>query len=61
MTTPPKLTDRHALGLRRARAARAPVTFLHEEAAAQISERLIEVNKTFTRVAFVGPFAEVWR
>ncbi|MEM7616243.1 MAG: methyltransferase domain-containing protein, partial [Pseudomonadota bacterium] len=46
---------------RRARAARAPVTFLHEEAAAQISERLIEVNKTFTRVAFVGPFAEVWR
>ena len=58
---PPDLIDRNALARFRARAARAPVDFLHIEAAEQVSERLIEVNRTFTDAAIVGPRAKVWQ
>lgn len=49
------LTDRRALNRFRARAARRqpPADFLHIEAAAEIKERLAEVNRSFTRPAIV--------
>lgn len=55
------LFDRAALMQRRARAARAPVDFLQAEAADQVSERLLEVNRRFTAPAIVGPRADIWR
>ena len=61
MTTPPRLTDRTALTLRRARAARNPADFLHRAAAQEVSERLTEVNRRFTRPAILGPMAALWR
>ncbi len=61
MSAPPVLFDRAALALRRARAAKAPADFLHRVAADQISERLIEVNRTFTDAAIIGPMAVFWR
>jgi len=46
----------------RARAlGRTPALFLHEDAAAEIEERLNEVNRTFTSAAVVTGFAEPWR
>ncbi|SMX32481.1 methyltransferase domain-containing protein [Maliponia aquimaris] len=59
MTTPPRLTDRHALDLRRAR-ARPEALFLHETAADDAQDRLAMVNRTFTDVAVVTPFPQVW-
>ncbi|MCE8418909.1 methyltransferase domain-containing protein [Rhodovulum sulfidophilum] len=62
MTRPPDLTDRQALALHRARALKAgPALFLHEAAADEIKERLIEVNRTFTAPAVVTPFADAWQ
>jgi len=52
------LFDRHALDLHRTRAKGA--TFLHEAAAVELSERLQEVNRTFTNAVFIGPEAELW-
>ncbi|QPH55385.1 methyltransferase domain-containing protein [Pontivivens ytuae] len=52
------LVDRMALARRRARASGA--TFLHEEAAREVSERLAEVNKSFTAPAVIGPEAALW-
>ncbi len=62
MTDLPDLADRSALALARARARRAPegALFLHEIAAAEIEERLSEVNKTFTDVAVVTGHPEFW-
>lgn len=61
MTDLPKLTDRAALARNRARAARRGADlFLHEAAAAEIQERLSEVNRRFTKPAVVTPFPEVW-
>ena len=54
MSGAPNLTDRKALKLHRARAAVKPALFLHEEAAAEIEERLAEVNKSFSSPALVG-------
>lgn len=59
MTTPPRLTDRHALTLHRAR-AQAAALFLHETAADDAQDRLGMVNRTFTDVAVVTPFPRVW-
>lgn len=59
--TPPRLTDRHALRLHRARTARAPVDFLHRAAAAEVLDRLGEVNRRFTRAAVIGPMGDLWR
>ncbi|MCG6884945.1 MAG: SAM-dependent methyltransferase [Silicimonas sp.] len=54
MSDAPNLTDRNALGLRRARAKRHPALFLHDEAAAEIEERLSEVNKSYKAPLLVG-------
>jgi hypothetical protein len=54
MTDTPRLTDRRALKLHRARAARRPQLFLLDEAAADLEERLSEIKKTFTKPAIVG-------
>ncbi len=59
MTKPPLLTDRTAQIARRARATREGL-FLHEDAAAEIEERLSEVNKTFTAPAIVTGFPDPW-
>lgn len=54
MTGTPTLTDRTALARHRQRAARDPVLFLFDEAAAEIEERLNEVNKAFTSPLLIG-------
>ncbi|QDL93674.1 SAM-dependent methyltransferase [Paroceanicella profunda] len=59
MTTPPDLFDIDLLARRRARLP-APETFLHREAAARVSERLIEVNRSFSAPAVIGWQAPVW-
>lgn len=50
----PEITDRKALALHRARAARSPERFLHEEAAFEIRERLAEVNRDFRAPVLIG-------
>ncbi len=61
MTTPPPLTDRAALLRNRARAQRQGAElFLHEDAAAEIEERLSEVNRRFTAPAVVTGFPGPW-
>lgn len=61
MQEPPKLTDRRTLGLNRARARRIGLApFLHEEASAEIQERLALVNRRFTKPALVTAFPEIW-
>jgi SAM-dependent methyltransferase len=64
MTHPPKLTDRAALIRNRARALKhGAELFLHEDCAAEIEERLGEINKRFKSPAvvtgFPGPWAEI--
>lgn len=59
MPNPPRLTDRTALSLHRAR-ARRDALFLHEAAVEDAQDRLAMVNRTFTDVAIVTPFPEVW-
>lgn len=58
MQTPPILTDRSALARNR---LRARDMFLQDIAAAEVHERLNEVNRTFTDAAVVTPFAGVWQ
>lgn len=58
MQTPPLLTDRPAL-LRNRR--RFTTTFLLDAVAAEIKERLAEVNRTFTNPAIVSGLPEYWR
>lgn len=58
--SPPSLTDRAALTQNRARARRAPCEFLLKEAAAEIQERLAEVNRTFMSPAIVTGFPDFW-
>lgn len=57
----PTLTDLAALTRNRARAARAPELFLHEMVAAELQDRLAEVNRTFTDIAIITVFPQVWR
>ncbi|QIK39340.1 methyltransferase domain-containing protein [Pontivivens nitratireducens] len=57
-TDRPDLFDQTALALHRQRAGGA--TFLHEAAAHELSERLQEVNRTFTNAVFIGPEAALW-
>ena len=54
MSGAPTLTDRIALLAHRRRAASHPALFLHEEAAAEVQERLAEVNKSFNAPLLVG-------
>ncbi len=58
--TPPDLTDRRQLARQRARAARDPAWFLHDEALAEVQERLEEVNRSFTKPAIVTAVPEIW-
>ena len=58
MQMPPTLTDRPALLRNRNRATEF---FLHDEARAEVQERLVEVNRRFTSAAVVTGFPEVWR
>ncbi|MGI9394529.1 MAG: SAM-dependent methyltransferase [Boseongicola sp.] len=64
MTDTPRLTDRSALELHRVRARQLPEEFLHREAAADLEERVAEVNKSFTSPAIIGgliePFRAIW-
>ncbi len=53
------ITDRPALLAHRARATRDAM-FLHDEVVAEVQERLIEVNRTFTAPVVVTPFPELW-
>lgn len=57
--SPPRLTDQIALQRNRTRAKLgAPTDFLRKEAAEVLAERLIEVNRSFTRTALVTPFPQ---
>jgi SAM-dependent methyltransferase len=60
MNSPPRLTDRSALELHRARAAAAPVSFLQEAVADEVHERLTEVNRTFTAPLIVTGHPHIW-
>ncbi len=55
--TPPPLTDRKALALHRARASEF---FLQQDVAAEVHERLGEVNRTFTNPVVVSGFPALW-
>lgn len=57
----PTLFDRAALRRNRARAKRSPVDFLRLEAVADLEERLIEVNRTFTDLVIVTPRPDLWK
>ncbi|QBY01885.1 methyltransferase domain-containing protein [Rhodophyticola sp. CCM32] len=57
---PATLVDRPALARHRARARLDRAGFLHDEAMAELQERLIDVNRSFTAPAIVTPFPEVW-
>lgn len=62
MTELPSLTDRAALSRNRARALRGqPALFLHDEAAAEVQERLQLVNRRFMHPAIVTVFPQPWR
>ena len=61
MSDAPRITDRNALALHRARAERQPALFLHEEAAIEVEERLAEVNKEYTAPLLVGHVTEPLR
>lgn len=56
----PALIDRAALQLHRRR-ARADAMFLQKAALDEVQDRLTLVNRSFTRVAIVSPFAEYWQ
>lgn len=60
MNTPPRLTDRRALIAHRTRAARDPALFIQEAMADEVQERLQEINRTFTNVAIVTGWPQVW-
>lgn len=55
--TPPPLTDRRALARHRARAS---AFFLHQDVAAEVHERLAEVNRTFTDPVVISGFPALW-
>lgn len=56
----PRLTDAKALAARRARARRGDARFLHDEAIAELHERLQDINRTFTNPAIVTDFPKIW-
>lgn len=64
MSNTPILTDRVALDHHRARAAKQPSLFLHEEAAVELEERLAEVNKSYNAPLLLGhataPFRQLF-
>ncbi|MGL4236061.1 methyltransferase domain-containing protein [Tabrizicola sp.] len=65
MSQAPILVDAATLARHRARARRLPghaeAMFLHRVALSDLQERLVEVNRSFTRPAIVTAFPEIWR
>lgn len=61
MTPIPQITDRARLLQNRARASRAPALFLHDEAIAEIQDRIALVNRPFTAITIVTGHPEVWQ
>ncbi|MEX0283361.1 MAG: SAM-dependent methyltransferase [Paracoccaceae bacterium] len=59
MTAPPPLFDRPAL-LRNRRRATPHGLFLHDATRDMIEDRLKLINRTFTKIAVVTPFPEIW-
>ncbi len=59
MTTPPLLTDAHALALHRARSTQDAL-FLHAAAADEVQDRRAMVNKSFTDAAIVTGHPAFW-
>ena len=56
------MTDPRALRQNRNRAARAEMpTFLHDAAAAEIRQRIEEINRSFNRIAVVSGWPDIWR
>ena len=60
MNTIPQITDRRALDRNRTRAKATSAIFLHEEAVAEIQDRLTLVNRDFTDIAIVTAHTEIW-
>ncbi|MDO5527856.1 MAG: SAM-dependent methyltransferase [Paracoccus sp. (in: a-proteobacteria)] len=57
----PRLTDPRARDHARARASRlGHADFLHRIAAAEIEDRLAEINKSFSRAAIITDFPRLW-
>jgi SAM-dependent methyltransferase len=56
----PQLVDPIRLAHARSRAALGRAGYLHDEAKAEIQERLIDVNRRFTAPAVVSPFPDHW-
>ncbi|MEP4035185.1 SAM-dependent methyltransferase [Pseudophaeobacter sp.] len=56
----PELFDRQALTIHRTR-HQPEALFLHELARDEVEDRLTLVNRTFTKVAIVSPFAKIWQ
>lgn len=54
---PPLMTDRTALARHR---ARATAFFLQQEVVAEVQDRLLEVNRTFTAPVVVAAFPQLW-
>ncbi|MFP4275092.1 MAG: methyltransferase domain-containing protein [Paracoccaceae bacterium] len=60
MDMPAPLADPAALARNRARAAAAPVLFLHEMARDDLQDRLAMVNRVFKSAAIISPMPQVW-
>ncbi len=56
----PAMVDRTARAHARARARLDRAGFLHDEARLELQERLLDVNRSFTKPALVTPFPEYW-
>jgi len=56
----PRLVDPTRLARSRARARLGAAGFLHDEAKAELQERLIDVNRRFTAPAVVTAFPDAW-
>ncbi|MEP3888972.1 MAG: SAM-dependent methyltransferase [Hellea sp.] len=55
---PPDIFDAKLLKLRRARAAKRPVSFLMERCLSDVADRLMDVNRNFGKVLIVGAPAQ---
>lgn len=56
----PHIFDRNALVMRRRRSERDAL-FLHDMACDEVEDRLSLVKRSFTNMAIVTPFAEIWQ
>ncbi|MCW8842809.1 MAG: methyltransferase domain-containing protein, partial [Rhodobacteraceae bacterium] len=61
MSSVPQMTDRAALRRNRKRVQSEDALFLQAVALQEVQDRLTLVNKSFTKIAIVTPFPEIWR